>query len=167
MTEEQGIRTERFPESNERPDSGSASASPASEPAPAEAHVTGFYSAAGDRPDRVTEGTLLLQAPEPLFAWLVEPSAAAGAQLHRLSAGKTTIGRDPANELVLQDESVSARHASVTVGYNDQDGTRLFVLHDEDSANGTRVNGALIQVQALNNNDEITVGRTVLIFKRL
>jgi diguanylate cyclase (GGDEF)-like protein len=70
------------------------------------------------------------------------------------------VGRGPDNEIVLDGESISRRHASW-----ERRGSRWWVV-DERSTNGTYVNDELVdQAQALSNGDRVKVGG--LIFKFL
>ncbi|MEW4527884.1 sigma 54-interacting transcriptional regulator [Maioricimonas sp. JC845] len=98
------------------------------------------------------------------------PSAVAAAYLvatapgldrqHVLRASAvTTIGRDPSNLVVLHDEFCSRRHCKIT--YNG----REWLLFDNGSKNGTRVNGELIDgPYRLQPEDEIQIGRATLTF---
>src|SRR5215218_202146 len=69
-----------------------------------------------------------------------------------------TIGREEGNGLRLNDERVSRFHAKVQV----EDGD--IILTDLDSTNGTRVNGTAIQIRRLRAGDQVSVGRTMLLF---
>src|SRR5262245_17987539 len=69
-----------------------------------------------------------------------------------------TIGREEGNGLRLNDERVSRFHAKVQV----EDGD--IILTDLDSTNGTRVNGTAIQIRRLRPGDQLSIGRTMLLF---
>ena len=69
-----------------------------------------------------------------------------------------TIGREEGNLLRLNDERVSRYHAKVQVDGED------VILTDLDSTNGTRVNGMPIQIRRLKPGDQITMGRSILLF---
>jgi hypothetical protein len=69
-----------------------------------------------------------------------------------------TIGREEGNGLRLNDERVSRFHAKVQV--EDAD----IILTDLDSTNGTRVNGTAVQIRRLRAGDQVSVGRTMLLF---
>lgn len=69
-----------------------------------------------------------------------------------------TIGREEGNSLRLNDERVSRFHAKV----QSEDGD--FIITDLDSTNGTRVNGSPVQIRRLKPGDQISVGRSVLLF---
>ena len=69
-----------------------------------------------------------------------------------------TIGREEGNGLRLNDERVSRFHAKVQI----EDGD--IILTDLDSTNGTRVNGTAIQIRRLRAGDQVSIGRTMLLF---
>lgn len=64
------------------------------------------------------------------------------------------IGRRSSNDVCIPNLSVSGMHAKVTI----DDGSAL--LEDNNSTNGTYVNGRLISRQLLNDGDEIVIGKT-------
>jgi two-component system cell cycle response regulator len=69
------------------------------------------------------------------------------------------VGRDPDCELVLSDALVSSRHAMI------EDRGDGWALVDLGSTNGTSVNGEKGGEFALNRNDKIVFGRTVIRFE--
>ena len=69
-----------------------------------------------------------------------------------------TIGREEGNALRLNDERVSRYHAKVQI--EDAD----IILTDLDSTNGTRVNGSSVQIRRLRPGDQVSIGRTMLLF---
>lgn len=71
-----------------------------------------------------------------------------------------TIGRLPDCEVVLNDRGASRRHAQIRT----RDG--ISTLTDLGSTNGTRLNGATVQSRALEEGDRITIGTTVLEYRR-
>ena len=71
---------------------------------------------------------------------------------HELTDELITIGRGPDNIIVIEDPSVSGRHARLQlVG-------EIYRLKDLDSTNGTRVNGIPITETALRFDDRIRFG---------
>ena len=84
------------------------------------------------------------------------------------SAGKTfsleaedlRIGKAPGNHFVLNDPAVDWKHCAIQF---EQDG---HVLADFGSANGVFVNGARVSRQRLADNDQISVGETILVYRR-
>lgn len=69
-----------------------------------------------------------------------------------------TIGREEGNVLRLNDERVSRFHAKVQWDNNE------VIITDLESTNGTRVNGAVVQIRRLKPGDRISVGRSLLLF---
>ncbi len=91
------------------------------------------------------------------------PRLEVGGQSKLLSNKSFSIGRDKKNQLIIADTKVSRFHAIVTFENDDP------YIKDTDSANGTYINGELIQSGKkikLNNGDRIKVGTTVIIFYR-
>lgn len=81
-------------------------------------------------------------------------------QIYELPRSTISIGRDPGNQVVINDPQVSRQHARITP----QGG--LMVLEDLGSTNGTSVNGLRISApHTLAHGDEIGLGDNVtLIF---
>jgi pSer/pThr/pTyr-binding forkhead associated (FHA) protein/NADPH-dependent 2,4-dienoyl-CoA reductase/sulfur reductase-like enzyme len=74
---------------------------------------------------------------------------------------RTTIGRNPDNDLVLHDSQVSGSHAEIRQGV---DG---FVIADLDSRNGVFVDGARVTVpQTLRHGQTIRLGETYVTFSQ-
>ncbi len=73
-----------------------------------------------------------------------------------------SIGRSRESDIFLEDLAVSRLHASiVNLGNNN------YALRDEGSANGTKVNGQMVnkyQPYPLQEGDKIQLGQTVLVF---
>ena len=69
-----------------------------------------------------------------------------------------TIGREEGNLLRLNDERVSRFHAKVQQDDDD------IILTDLESTNGTRVNGAVVQIRRLRHGDRVAVGRSLLMY---
>ncbi|AQS59055.1 FhaA domain-containing protein [Desulforamulus ferrireducens] len=89
---------------------------------------------------------------------LVEEGADAGREIF-LSDIRCSLGRRDTCDIVINDTSVSRRHAQI-----ERIGGRYW-LTDLNSTNGTFVNGLPIEKIELTSGDVITVGNTVLIFK--
>ena len=77
-----------------------------------------------------------------------------------LTKDRVIIGRLGESDIVLTDPGVSRRHAEV----RQEDGE--FVVVDLGSTNGTMVNEATIGERTLEEGDRITIGKTVLEFRR-
>jgi FHA domain len=75
-----------------------------------------------------------------------------------------SIGRSRESDIFLEDLAVSRLHASIL-----NMGNGNYALKDEGSANGTKVNGQLVnkyQTYPLQEGDRIQLGQTVLVFSR-
>ena len=75
-----------------------------------------------------------------------------------LGGGTTNIGRHPNSDIVLDDITVSRRHAQVVY----QDGG--FFVRDVGSLNGTYVNQQRTEEARLYHGDEVQVGKFRLVF---
>jgi Nif-specific regulatory protein len=75
-----------------------------------------------------------------------------------LVSAELTIGRDASNSIRLQDPTVSSRHCSI-----ESDNGR-FLLIDQNSTNGTFLNGKTATRAYLTHGDEILVGSTKFCF---
>ena len=71
----------------------------------------------------------------------------------QLTKEKTTLGRRPYNDIVIDNLAVSGEHAVVHLGAAE------VLLEDLNSTNGTYVNGKAIKKQTLQNGDSIEVGK--------
>lgn len=71
----------------------------------------------------------------------------------QLTKDRTTIGRRPYNDVVLDHLSVSGEHAAVLLAGDEA------ALEDMGSTNGSFINGRSVQKQALASDDLIQVGR--------
>jgi S-DNA-T family DNA segregation ATPase FtsK/SpoIIIE len=72
-----------------------------------------------------------------------------------IAAGVNYIGRDAAAQVVLGDEQVSRRHASITVADS-------ITISDLNSANGVEVNGVLVSRAILTGRSIVRVGQSEL-----
>jgi pSer/pThr/pTyr-binding forkhead associated (FHA) protein len=69
-----------------------------------------------------------------------------------------TIGRSDEREICIPDGTISTHHASIV---KVDDG---YIARDNNSTNGTRINGIRITEQALSNSDILQVGGIELLF---
>ena len=90
---------------------------------------------------------------------LVGKSDVVAGQTFDLTKAKTTVGRSEANDIVLKDGTVSARHAQLV-----QEGGTWRVIN-LISTNGTSVNGETNIVSYLSPGDTISFGRVEMIFE--
>lgn len=77
---------------------------------------------------------------------------------HALDQERVTIGRQPDNDIVLDDKAVSGHHAAIVTLLEES------FLEDLDSTNGTQVNGRAAKRHALTDGDVITLGRNTARF---
>jgi hypothetical protein len=76
-----------------------------------------------------------------------------------LTADPITVGRDPKNDIVLDDRRVSRRHAEVRLRLG------RYTLYDLQSTNGTFVNGRRIAEMVLSDKDTIAIGGAELLVR--
>ena len=90
--------------------------------------------------------------------------------LHEKFRGKTftidketmSIGRREGVDIHISDSSLSGHHADIIRG--ERDGKFVYILRDNDSTNGTRINNIQITEQELKNNDLILFGGIEVLF---
>lgn len=71
----------------------------------------------------------------------------------QLTKDKTTLGRRPYNDIVIDNLAVSGEHALLQMTGSD------VVLEDLNSTNGTYVNGKAVKKQQLQSGDSIEIGK--------
>ncbi len=76
-----------------------------------------------------------------------------------IGEGTTTLGRDPASGIFLDDVTVSRRHAEI-----EHHSGGPFTLRDVGSLNGTYLNRDRVETAALGHGDELQVGMFRLVF---
>ncbi len=104
----------------------------------------------------VTVGDL----PRGVAVLIVRSGPQAGDRF-ALSAGETRLGRHPDSEIMLDDITVSRRHAAIE---NTPEG---YVVTDAGSLNGTYVNQERIERAVLHHGDELQVGKfRLVLFER-
>ncbi len=96
-------------------------------------------------------------------AWLIQKDGPRPDQVHPIKDDVTWIGRDPRADIFIDDDSVSGQHAKVWV-----DGDKTLRLLNVSTSNGTQVNGVRMEAPVeLRENDEVRMGKVVLVLKRL
>ena len=140
-----------------------------------------FCSSCGALLDRPADHTVTLAKVDPLqesqvanddavvdldslqrgVASLVVRTGQQAGQAFALSDTLTRLGRHPDSEIMLDDITVSRRHAEVerTAGG--------YVLRDAGSLNGTYVNQQRVDEKQLDSGDELQVGKFRLVFFEL
>ncbi|AKJ26792.1 FHA domain-containing protein [Caldimonas brevitalea] len=71
----------------------------------------------------------------------------------QLTKDKTTLGRRPYNDIVIDNLAVSGEHAVLQMV-----GTDVFI-EDLNSTNGTYINGKAVKKQLLTHNDTVEIGK--------
>ena len=71
----------------------------------------------------------------------------------QLTKDRTTLGRRPYNDIVIDNLAVSGEHAVIQIAEGEA------ILEDLNSTNGTYINGKAIKKQPLQNNDSIEIGK--------
>ena len=71
----------------------------------------------------------------------------------QLTKDRTSLGRRPYNDIVIDNLAVSGEHAVILMAGND------VYLEDLNSTNGTYINGKAVKKQQLQNNDTVEVGK--------
>jgi len=71
----------------------------------------------------------------------------------QLTKDRTTLGRRPYNDIVIDNLAVSGEHAVLQMT-----GNEVF-LEDLNSTNGTYLNGKAIKKQQLKNGDSVEIGK--------
>lgn len=80
-------------------------------------------------------------------------------KLFPLEKPVTTIGRDLGNDIQIDDEGVSARHAKIRVQPSEYLENQVdLILEDLGSTNGSLVNDEQVEQRQLKPNDVITIG---------
>ena len=76
----------------------------------------------------------------------------------QLTKERTTLGRRPYNDIVIDNLAVSGEHAALQMADNE------VYLEDLNSTNGTYVNGKAVKKQLLQNGDAVEVGKYMIRF---
>ena len=112
-----------------------------------------------DLAEKPTETPISIPETPETGAFLLGASEPVSGYTFRTRIGTTTIGRDEDCDVVINDATVSARHAEIIVRPETTTVTNLM------ATNGTRINGQQIQNAELVDGDVLRVGRVNLVFK--
>ncbi|WP_052546705.1 FHA domain-containing protein [Enhygromyxa salina] len=116
--------------------------------------LTSSEDASGASESRPSEVDTLQEAE----ALLVVKDGPNAASQFRISNELSSIGRHPDSDLLLDDGTVSRRHAEIRLEGSE------FEIIDVGSLNGTYVNREPVDAQALASGDEIQLGKYRLVF---
>ena len=137
-----------------------------------------FCSSCGSALDVLDDRTITLTAVDPLqdapgrdddlvipvgelakgVGVLIVRSGAEAGERFALDTDVTRLGRHPESEILLDDITVSRRHAEV---HRTADG---YMVADSGSLNGTYVNQERVERTQLRHGDELQVGKFRLVF---
>ena len=121
----------------------------------AAAGVAGAAGAAAGTNAAAQRSPMNLPQAQPLRATLTERAT---GKSFTLSAANIKLGRETDNDIVIADMGASRYHATITRGQD------CWIITDQNSTNGTLVNGREVNSSALRNGDTITIGTTEYIF---
>jgi hypothetical protein len=122
----------------------------------------------GEQEPSVAETVVLRSKKKQPLAWLVRKEGPRAGQVFRLDAEGSAVGRDAQCDIILDDDAISRWHAKLK--YEEvEEGSKdmAFFIYDMASENGTYVNGDKVYRSILKDNDEVMVGRTILVYKRV
>ena len=94
-----------------------------------------------------------------LVGWLVTFTNDDYGQDFKLYVGKNKVGSAPGCDILVNDSSISGEHT--TILFRDHE----FLIKDNFSTNGTKINGAMVDEGKLNDGDELKLGNTSFKFK--
>ena len=96
----------------------------------------------------------------PLVGFFVSYSNIEIGEFWELQEGRNTIGSSATCSIVLYEKTVSSHHATLIVRRSGNDNRLMFILSDENSSNGVRVNEKDIETEKYqcNNFDKIKIG---------
>lgn len=119
-----------------------------------------------DGPKKVLSEEIAEQKKMPIGGWLLVLNGKHKGEDYRIREGKNLVGSDPSAEVHLEDDTVSARHATINCKRS-SDTSGQFMLVDLDSTNGTFHNGEDNRVHGaeLVDNDLIQFGQVKCKFK--
>lgn len=125
---------------------------------------TGEVSVEELRPQETFDETAPMEIPDVLYSqvWLQHKTDHGMGEKFQMIKGEITIGSGEENAIQIEDDDVSDKHSRirrVEGGY---------YLYDLVSDGGTFLNGRkLLRPKLLHDWDEITIGKTVLIFRAI
>ena len=79
-----------------------------------------------------------------------------------LNKEQMSIGRRDGNDICIKEPSLSGHHADII--RTERDGKPVYILRDNDSTNGTRINNVPITEQELKNSDIILFGGVEVLY---
>ena len=95
------------------------------------------------------------QVDAPVLSIIKGPQT---GNVFELESAETTVGRDPANGIFLNDMTVSRSHAKIMRS------AAGVVIEDLGSLNGTWVDGAIVNSAPLHDGSNVQIGTFTLIY---
>lgn len=95
------------------------------------------------------------QTPTPVLTIIKGPQT---GNTFELEGPETTIGRDPANSIFLNDMTVSRSHAKIVKN------AAGVLIEDLGSLNGTWVDGAIVNSAPLHDGSSVQIGTFTLVY---
>jgi hypothetical protein len=112
--------------------------------------------------EATTPGAPIAQTEKrKIVGWLVTFSHDEYGQDFKIFVGKNKIGSDARCDIVISDSSVSGEHTTVLFRENE------FLIKDNFSTNGTKINGVTTNEGKLKDGDTLTLGNTTFKFKTI
>jgi len=90
---------------------------------------------------------------------LVVMSGPLEGTVHAIADGPLSLGRDPANQVMIGDSAVSRKHCAIS-----QVTQGIYEVSDLDSHNGTFVNGIQVTRTPIQHGDRIRIGTSEFVF---
>ncbi len=119
------------------------------------ADMTHSFSLASESGDELQVDLDQLRSEGPL---LIVVKGIGVGQTFSLNSDNVLIGRDPDNDIFLDDVTVSRRHAVI------KDGQKGLELVDTGSLNGTYVNRERVESVILGDRDELQIGKFKMVY---
>jgi len=119
------------------------------------AEMTHSFSLAAESGDELQVDLERLRSEGPL---LIVVKGIGVGQTFSLDSDEVLIGRDPDNDIFLDDVTVSRRHAAI------KDCLSGLELVDTGSLNGTYVNRERVESVALSDRDELQIGKFKMVY---
>lgn len=115
--------------------------------------------ASKNEPGAGGSATIFQSEKRRIVGWLVTFSLDEFGQDYRLYVGKNIIGSDAKADILVIDSSVSGNHATILFRENE------FLIKDNFSTNGTKINGIMADEGKLKDGDELKCGNSIFKFK--
>ncbi len=97
----------------------------------------------------------------PPIGYLIVKSGADRGKIYKIEKSKITIGSGNYNDIIIKDNTVSPQHAKIWMA------DKKFFITDIHSQAGTKVNNRVVEQTEIYDNDVITIGNNVFVFKVL